>query len=158
FGLIALAGQFTQKRHNRVIWFWGGCAAVAAFLALGSHMPFSIHKLLHHVPVYNLFRASGRHLLEFDFACGALAGLGVTWISENKGELVRRAVRRGVGVMALIVVVAAIAYGWFADYFVTNLPFPAGAKSFSNPEFLIPVAFFVLSVGAVYFYMVCGER
>ncbi|MBO0726968.1 MAG: YfhO family protein, partial [Blastocatellia bacterium] len=158
FGLIALIGQYTQKRHNRMIWFWGGCAVMAVFLAFGSYMPFSIHRLLYHVPVYNLFRASGRHMLEFDFACGVLAGLGVTWVSQNKGESVRRAIRAGVGAIALIVVVAAVVYRYFADYLVTDLPLPEGAKSFSNPELVIPVVFFVLSAMAVVLYALCRER
>src|SRR5882672_12556368 len=66
FGLIALIGHFKQKNSNRLVWFWGGCAAMAVFLALGSYMPFDIHKLLYHVPGYNLFRASGRHMFEFN--------------------------------------------------------------------------------------------
>jgi membrane protein YfhO len=158
FGLIALIGHFKQKNSNRLVWFWGGCAAMAVFLALGSYMPFDIHKLLYRVPVYNLFRASGRHMLEFNFACGALAGLGVTWVSRNSGEFVWRAIRAGVGVMALIVLVTAAAYRHFADYLIMETPLPAGAKSSSNPEFLIPVVFFVLSAAAVYFYTLCRER
>jgi len=158
FGLIALIGQFTQKRHNRLVWFWGGCAAVAMFLAFGYYMPLSIHRVLYHVPVYNLFRASGRHLLEFNFALGVLAGLGVTWVSQNKGEFVWRAIRAGAGLMALIVGVTAIVYRFFVDYLAMDLPVSVGAKSFSNPEFVIPVVFFVLSVLAVILYALCRER
>src|SRR5262245_10433865 len=158
FGLIALVGQFKQKRHNRLVWFWAGCAAVAGLLALGYYLPFSIHKLLYHIPVYNLFRASGRHMFEFDFAAGVLAGLGVTWVSRNKGEFVWRAIWIGVGLMALIVGVTAIVYRFFVDYLVMGPPVSAGAKSFSNPEFVIPVVFFVLSVLAVVLYALCRER
>jgi hypothetical protein len=158
FGLIVLIGHFKQKNPNRLVWFWGGCAVMAVFLAFGSYLPFDIHRLLYHVPVYNLFRASGRHLLEFNFACGALAGLGVTWVSRNRGEVVWRAIRAGVGVMALIVLVTAAAYRHFADYLVTQTPLPAGANSTSNTEFLIPITFFVLSVAAVYLYALCRGR
>jgi hypothetical protein len=158
FGLIALIGHYKRKNSNRLVWFWGGCAVMAVFLAFGSYMPLGIHRLLYQAPIYNLFRASSRHVFEFDFACGALAGLGVTWVSRNSGEFVRRAVRSGVGVMALIVLVTATAYLLFADYLAIDTPLPAGAKSSSNPEFLIPVAFFVLSGAAVYFYTLCVER
>jgi Dolichyl-phosphate-mannose-protein mannosyltransferase/Bacterial membrane protein YfhO len=158
FGLIALVGQFKQKRRNRLVWFWAGCAAVAVLLALGYYLPFSIHKLLYHIPVYNLFSASGRHMFEFDFAAGVLAGLGVTWVSRNKGEFVWRAIWIGVGLLALIVGVTAIVYRFFVDYLVMGPPVSAGAKSFSNPEFVIPVVFFVLSVLAVVLYALCRER
>jgi Bacterial membrane protein YfhO/Dolichyl-phosphate-mannose-protein mannosyltransferase len=158
FGLIALIGQFTQKRHNRLVWFWVGCAAVAVLLAFGYYMPFSIHRVLHQVPVYNLFRASGRHMFEFDFALGVLAGLGVTWVSQNKGEFVWRAIGAGVGLMALIVGVTAIVYRFFVDYLVMEQPVSVGAKSFSNPELVIPVVFFVLSGLAVVLYALCRER
>jgi hypothetical protein len=60
--------------------------------------------------------------------------------------------------MALIVLVTAFAYRHFTDYLVMETPLPAGAKSSSNPEFLIPIFFFVLSVAAVYFYTLCRER
>ncbi|HEY6401284.1 MAG TPA: DUF6044 family protein, partial [Blastocatellia bacterium] len=158
FGVIALIGHFRQKRHNRLVWFWGACAVVAMFLALGYYMPFGIHRILHHVPVYNLFRASGRHRLEFNFAFGVLAGLGVTWVSQNKSGVVWRAIRAGVGLMALIVGVTAIVYRFFVDHLVMDLPVSEGAKSFSNPEFVIPVVFFVLSVLAVVLYALCRER
>src|SRR5262245_42208311 len=158
FGLIALIGQFKQKKHNRLVWFWVGCAVVAVFLALGSYMPFSIHRLLYYIPVYNLFRASSRHMFEFDFAFGVLAGLGVTWVSRNRGEFVWRAIWAGAGVMALIVGVTAIVYRFFADYLFMELPAPEGAKSFSNPHLVIPVVFFVLSVLAVVLYALCRER
>jgi len=158
FGLIALISHFKQKNSNRLVWFWGGCAAMAVFLALGSYMPFDIHKLLYRVPVYNLFRASGRHMLEFNFACGALAGLGVTWVSRNKGEFVRRAIWAGVGLMALVVVGAVIVYRFFVDRLVMESPVSPGAKSFSNPELVIPIVFFVLSVLAVVLYALCRER
>jgi hypothetical protein len=158
FGLIVLIGQFTQKRHNRLVWFWVGCAAMAVLLALGYYMPFSIHRLLYYVPVYNLFRASGRHMLEFDFAVGVLAGLGVTWVSQNKGQFVWRAIGAGVGLMALIVGVTAIAYRFFVDYLVMERPVSAGAKSFLNSELLIPVALFILSALSVVLYALCRER
>jgi Bacterial membrane protein YfhO len=158
FGLIALIGQFTQKRHNRLVWFWVCCAVMAALLALGYYLPFSIHRFLYQIPVYNLFRASGRHMFEFDFASGVLAGLGVTWVARNKGEFVRRAIWAGVGLMALIVGVTAIVYRFFVDRLVMEWPVSPGAKSFSNLEFVIPVVFFILSALAVVLYALCRER
>ncbi len=158
FGLIALIGHFKQKNSNRLVWFWGFCAVMAMFLAFGRYLPFDIYQAFYHVPGYNLFRSPGRHLLEFNFACGALAGLGVTWVSRNSSDFIWRAIRSGVGVMALLVLITAVAYLQFADYLVVETPLPAGAKSTSNPEFLIPVIFFVLSAAAVFFYALCRKR
>jgi hypothetical protein len=158
FTLIVLISQFTQERHNRLVWFWAGCAVVAVLLAFGSYLPFGIHKFLYHVPVYKLFRAQGRHILEFNFAMGALAGLGATWVSQNRGRVAWRVILAGIVLMSVIVGVTAIVYRFFANHLVMDLPLTEGAQSFANPELLIPVSFFVLSALAIVIYALYSER
>jgi hypothetical protein len=41
-------------------------------------------------------------MLEFNFACGALARLGVTWVSRNRGEVVM-----------IVAVIVLLIYGYF---------------------------------------------
>jgi hypothetical protein len=152
-GLIALIGSRVERRRDRLIRFWAICAVVALALAFGSYLPFGIHQFLHQVPVYNLFRASGRHLFEFDFALAVLAALGATWAAREGNQLARRGALISVGVMAVIVAFTAICYRYLADWFVMDLPVSANAKSFTNPELVVPVAFFVSSAVVLCFYV-----
>ncbi|MCI0391784.1 MAG: DUF6044 family protein, partial [Acidobacteria bacterium] len=158
FGLIVLIGQITEERRNRFVWFWAGCAVVALTLAFGSYLPFEIHKELYEVPVYNLFRANGRHLLEFDFALSVLAGLGVTWVAQREGRIARRVIWAGIFVLAVIVTATAIIYRFYPDRLIMDLPVSEGARSLTNPELVIPVAFFILSVAALCFYKFACRR
>jgi hypothetical protein len=151
-GLIALAAQFVESKRNRVALFWAVCAVVAIFLAFGSYQPLGIHRFLHQVPVYNLFRASGRHLFEFDFALSTLAALGVTWVAEEPGRKGLRGMIGGIGAMGVLVLATAIAYRYFAESLTTGLPVSKGANSVTNPEFLIPIVFFIVSAAAVCLY------
>src|SRR5262249_10873223 len=137
---------------------WAGYAVFALLLAFGSYLPEDIHRFLYRVPIYNLFRAPGRHMLEIDLALGVLAGLGATWVSRNKVGVSWRVILTGVGLMALIVFITAIVYRFFADYLVMGVPVSENAKSFSNPELVVPVVFFVLSAAALGLYALCKER
>ncbi|GEM_PF-166433 len=152
-GLIALIGRRVERKRDHLIWFWAICAALALALAFGSYLPFGIHEFLHKVPVYNLFRASGRHLLEFDFALAVLAAIGATWVVRKDNPLARRVTLISIGVMAVIVAFTAICYRYLADWFVTGLPVSANAKSFTNPELVVPVAFFVSSAIVLCFFV-----
>jgi hypothetical protein len=147
--LVALIAMIANRRQDRLVWFWSGYAVLALLMAFGHYLPFGINELLHKLPVYNLFRASGRHLLEFDFALAVLGGIGATWLSQKKNRLAHRALHAAIAAMAVIVAVSAAVYRYFADYLVMDLPVTEGAKSFANPELLIPVAFFILSVAAL---------
>ena len=152
-GLIVLIGRRVERKRDHLVWFWAICAVVALALAFGSYLPFGIHQFLHTVPVYNLFRASGRHLFEFDFALAVLAALGATWVTRKDNPLARRVTLIGIGVMAVIVAVTAICHRYLADWFVMDLPVSANAKSFTNPELFVPVTFFVSSAIVLCFYV-----
>jgi hypothetical protein len=139
--LLAFAAIFavrlTRKEDSdRLIWFWAACAVVALLLAFGSFLPFDIYRKLHRVPVYNLFRASGRHLMEFNFAIAVLAGLGVTALARIERPRANRAVFKAMGLLAL----------------VTERPLPQVAGSLTNPDIYFPVVFFGLSLIALVVY------
>lgn len=155
--LLALAAVFAVRRNqtddaNRQIKFWAALALAALLLAFGAYLPFNSYRLLHHLPVYNLFRASGRHLLEFTFALGMLAGLGATATAQLEGAAARRIVIRSIAVLTVVVVVSTAVYRFFAQRLVTDIPLPPQAGAWSNPEFYFPVAFFGLSVAALLMY------
>src|SRR5262249_10396723 len=155
---VVLIGQFKEEKRNQLVWFWAICVVVSLMLALGSNLPFKIHRILYHVPVYNLFRASGRHLFEFDFALSVLAGLGATWLTKKESRIARNVMAAGIGVMTAVVIFAAIVYRFFADRLVMELPVTEGAKSFANLELIIPIVFFVVSAAALCLYRMWQTR
>ena len=68
---------FVFKRDARTI-FWVAIVPIGIILALGRYAPFHFYKLIHAVPVLNLFRVPARHLMEVEFAFAILAGRGLT--------------------------------------------------------------------------------
>ncbi len=151
--LLGFAAMFTTRRcANALVWFWALCAALALLLAYGSYLPFGFNKLLHLMPVYNLFRASGRHLMEFTFAMSALAGLGATALSQIDRALARRVLLKSVLLLAAIIGAGAAVYRFFLGRLVTDVPPPPGAGALANPELYFPIVFFALSVAALLIY------
>lgn len=144
-GLVALCAR------TRLAGFWAGCAVGALLLAFGSYLPFGINHLLHHLPVFNLFRASARHLFEFTFCLSILAGLGTTYISSQKPELVRRAALRASGLMTAALLLTTVAYRFFTHRLAAVTP-PTTAGSLLRAEALVPLACFALGLMALWFY------
>ena len=152
--LLALIAVFAARRGRSLVWFWTGCAMVALLLALGDFLPFGFNHLLYRIPVYNLFRASGRHLFEFTFAIAVLAGIGVSRLERPNAldrATVLRVTRRSIVTLATIVTVAVIVYRFFQHLLVMpERPLPPGAGSLKNAELLVTLGFFVLSVSMVW--------
>lgn len=150
--LVAIfASRWNRKDDNdRLIWFWAICAIVALFLSFGSFLPFKIHKVLYQVPIYNLFRAAGRHLMQFSFAIAVMAGLGATVISQI--DRPRRALVKSIALMTAIVAVGVIVYRFFDEKLVAAKPLPKFAGELANPEIYFPIVFFVLSLIALLIY------
>lgn len=154
---LALAGIFTARFNQkteaqRMVYFWAGCAIVALLLSFGSNLPFGIYKGMYHVPVYKLFRASGRHLMEFDFAIGVLAGLGATALAQVDPQRARRALLKSLSLVALIVGVGVILYCFFSRRLATEMPLPPQAGSIANQEVYFPIIFFILTAAALLIY------
>lgn len=138
--------------ERNLILFWTICVLMALLLAFGSYLPFGIHKLLHRLPVYSLFRASGRHLMQFDFALAILAGLGATALTQLDRVKVRQVLAKSSVLLSVIVAVALIVYKFFDHYLEMGTPLPPQAGSWSNPDIYIPAVFFVLSLAALWLY------
>ncbi|MGH9851184.1 MAG: YfhO family protein, partial [Blastocatellia bacterium] len=137
---------------NRLIWFWALAAVMALLLAFGSYLPFGLNKLLHYTPIYNLFRAPGRHLMEFTFAIGVLAGLGATALSQIDRPLAKRVLLKSILLLAAIIGAGVIVYRFFGQRLAPDVPPSLGANALSNPEIYFPIVFFGLSVAALLIY------
>ncbi len=158
--LRASSCDFVGKESAGSIWFWAIFAIVALLLSFGSFLPFGLNKLLHHLPVFNLFRASGRNLFEFDFALAMLAGLGATVLAQLDKDLVKRVLLKSSALLAAIVVAGAVVYSFFGERLKAEVSIPANAGNWSNPEFYFPIVFLALSIAAlsVYTGVRYGER
>ncbi len=144
---LAALGAWASKAR-RLAWFWVGVAVVALLLSFGSHLPFQLHRLLYHVPIYNLFRGPYRHLYEFSFALAMLAGLGMDALA--RGEFaVRRLMRWCASSVALLVVATVVTYRFFAHRL--GQP-PAGATALGNAEILVPLSFFIFGLIVLWLY------
>ncbi|MDX2043629.1 MAG: YfhO family protein [Acidobacteriota bacterium] len=141
-----------EKETALFIRFWAICAVVALLLAFGSYLPFGIYKLMHKVPLYNLFRASGRNFMEMNFALGMLAGLGATALTQFQQNIARRILLKSTVLLAAIVSAAVIVYRFFDERLVTETPLPTEAGQLTNPDLYVPLVFFCLSVFALLVY------
>ena len=86
-GLLSIALAcigLVQTCRERVARFWFVASIIAVLLALGASTP--IGRLAFLIPVYNTFRAPGRHLLEFTFAVSVLAAFGIASLERMPTE------------------------------------------------------------------------
>jgi len=130
-------------------WLWLGVAVVSMLLAFGGYLPFELNHKLYRIPGYNSFRGLYRHQFEFTFAMAMLAGLGMNRLLRLPKALARRAFIQSAVAMTLIVTVVSVLYRFFAKSLAGAGPIPAQANSLTNPEFLVPLACFALSVFAL---------
>ncbi len=145
-----------ESRDDRArIRLWLGIAIVSLLLAFGGYLPFELNHLLYRVPGYSAFRGLYRHQFEFTFAMAMLAGFGMNRIA---GSSSRSALRRGTVAMLGLVALVVILYRFFGDRLATVKPMPANATSFGNPEFLIPLALFLLSLAALWFVRISNPK
>jgi hypothetical protein len=141
--LIALIGL----RSHKLVWCWSLIAVIALLLSLGSYMPFGIHHLLFKVPVYNIFRASARHLYEFSFAASVLAGLGIDFIFRENFSRVRRVIAIASIISVSIFVAVSIAYKFAGHYLaVPEIARYENADDLSNAAVIFPWLFLIISI------------
>jgi hypothetical protein len=148
-GVVAVIGL----RRQSILWFWVGLAIISLVLSFGYYLPFGLNHWLYQIPVYNLFRASHRHMFEFTFACAVLAGLGVNYLSQSDRKQTNRAFVMGTVVMTIVVSITLAAYIFNDLYFVPGAPRSAQSDSPTNPEALVPLFFFSLSIVVLWNYM-----
>jgi hypothetical protein len=79
--LLLVAPALVARRRSPVVWFWAAVALLALWLAWGAATP--LWRLIHHVPVYNKFRAPARHVMHVALAVSVLSGLGIAAILRS---------------------------------------------------------------------------
>jgi hypothetical protein len=149
--LAALIGRQSGKRG--LIWFWFGVALVSLVLSFGGYLPFGLNYLLHGLPVYNLFRASGRHLYEFSFSFGLLAALGITAIAHADHQTAKRIFKRSALTLTVIVALTAVAYRFLSRYLIGEDKPALKLNSLADTEVLLPAGLALLSLGALWLYI-----
>jgi hypothetical protein len=132
------------------VWLWLGIASVSLLLAFGGYLPFGLNHLLYRIPGYSTFRGLYRHQFEFTFAMAMLAGLGMNCLRRLPKSLARRAFVRSAAVMAIIVIAVFVLYRFFGATLAGVNPRPAQANALTNPEFLVPLVGFGLSLVALW--------
>lgn len=104
-GLLPLTlALFALRGRNVEAWFWALIAAAATILSLG-FVP--VQRVMHYVPVYNLFRAPARHLFEVHFAIAVLAAFGANRLFDTRPN--RRAEHRALRASCVILSVLLLA-------------------------------------------------
>ncbi|MBS1811596.1 MAG: YfhO family protein [Acidobacteria bacterium] len=154
-GLLALLLVFValgNLRRQRIVVFWAVAAMLSLALAFGSYLPFGLHRWLYAIPVYNLFRSSGRHVLEFTFALSVLAGLGLTYLAKMEWTRARRILVVSSGALAILFGIAATAYLFFGARLHQGGAPPSNAAFLANFELLFPLIFFLLGLVSVWVY------
>ncbi len=158
--LLALAALFGSRYgtasgsdRTKLIWFWFGLAIISLLLAFGGYLPFGLNHVLHRLPVYNLFRASGRHMYEFTFSLAMLAGLGASLLAQLDRETALRVYKKAGAVFTTLVVVTLLVYGLVSRYIATTAYKAPGFDSLTNLEVLLPLGLALLSLAVFWFYV-----
>lgn len=143
--LIFAVFAFALLRKSRPqVKFWGLVAALAFVLALGDNTP--LHKLMYHVPGYNLFRAPSKNWFEVGFAISVLTGLGLNALLYDTGRA-----RQQAGLFAGICLVAALTVP-VGFYLIKGPLMPhLGGLGFIDPSHALSPG--VLSLGNPAFYV-----
>lgn len=150
---LYLAAVAVLGGRGRLTWFWAGCALVSLLLSFGAYLPFRIHRVLFEVPVYNLFRAQGRHLYQFTFAVGMLAGLGATALTALEPARRRRVLLISLSAISTCFLAALLLYTRTAPRLAAGKTAPGLIGSSSDPGVLLPLLVFSLSLAAILFYV-----
>ena len=156
---LAMTGIIAWRKVGRDLWFWVAAGTASLWISFGANTP--IYRLLFYVPVYNLFRAPGRHLFETDLALSVIAAVGLDFlVRKSKPEYldIPRVVRRTIVGMSLLfgsaiaaaVTLRSAAKGWFSQLVAV----PASAKpiivrnlSWDSATIFMPLLFFTLTIG-----------
>jgi 4-amino-4-deoxy-L-arabinose transferase-like glycosyltransferase len=150
--LLAMAAIWRAKPRG-LVWFWACWAGLALLLSFGSYIPFGLNHLLHHVPVYNLFRAPGRNLYEFNFALGILAGFGLTALVQLEANVRRRILAWACAALGVVMLAGVVVYRFFLPKLVKDVPLPLQAGQLTNPDVWVPLVFFTLSVVTLWCFL-----
>jgi len=135
--ILAVVAIICRRRDVNVIFLTIG-ALVALLLSSGDG--FHISALTFHIPLLNLFRAQGRHVLEFTLFLSILGGLGAAEIA--RGNVKAKTL------CGSIAFVGACMIGATIDALRAGVLSAGASRPLSNSAFVIPFVIFV-SVSSV---------
>jgi hypothetical protein len=155
--MLAGLGGIATRGSRSVVNFWLGVGLIAFLLALGGDTVLG--HWLYHVPIYNKFRAQGRHFVEVALACSVLSGFGVAAIqsrpspSDGRPLVSRRLMRRLCAVSVIVMCGGLMSKLWpiatlraqAAKVGVAVLP----VSPWDNPAIGIPLVLLGLSLLAL---------
>jgi hypothetical protein len=121
-------------RKSNTVRLWAAVGLLGLVLATADDT--SLGKLLAHVPVYGMFHANVRNVLEFSLALSVLFAIGMDYVLSDR-RYIKTALKVLAGVAAASALSLAITYlavGEEAERALTPI----------NPAVYVPVAFFVL--------------
>lgn len=136
---------------------WATIGIVSLLLALGGSIPV-LHKLMFHVPIYNMFRVPARILFIFDFALVVLFSIQLNNILKNEIEF--KKLTRNIIIMSLFIVITSsfviYALHTFMDYLPAenlqnvlikgrDLEFYKNNFAFKNSAVFVPISVIVIS-------------
>jgi len=152
---LALGGLAVVVKRDRRTIFWSAAAVVCLTLSLGRFLPFDAYKLIHWLPVLNLFRVPARHLMEVDFALAVLAGRALTFLPAmpDRAKATRLALIAGGGVAALTCLAVAVFRP--ADF---RLGRQAPVSLLRAPELFMPVLIALVSAWALWHFARSSDR
>lgn len=135
-----------RSERRLLAWFWF-MVSVASFLSiLGDATPMA--KYLFHLPVFNKFRAQGRHFFEFTLAISIMAGLGFATIESRRASkrLIVSLVLASVAV--LFMALSGIIYyaNDLESLAFTRLGIDVQLVKLTNPALFTPLIIFFLAV------------
>jgi hypothetical protein len=131
---LAVLALIKGFRKSNTVRLWAVVGLLGLVLATADDTPLG--ELLFHVPVYGMFHANGRNILEFSLAVSVLFAIGMEYVLSDR-RYVKTALKVLAGVAAASALSLAITYlavGEEAERAITP----------SNPAVYVPIAFFVL--------------
>jgi hypothetical protein len=131
--IFALVSSVTLARRNHFVLFWGLVALVGLVLSLGSDTP--LNRVMYRVPVYNVFRAHGRNILEFALAVSVLFSIGLETVfyGGKKGE---RYLRTSLVLLSSVVFVSVAVVVMFQFLPLSGFVEHLGSTGFQRPDLI----------------------
>ncbi|MBE9156524.1 YfhO family protein [Nodosilinea sp. LEGE 06152] len=143
--LLTVLGALTyQNRSAAKFWFWFGLITLLA--AFGKD--FLVGQALYFVPIYNKFRAQGRHFVEVALAVSILAGMGVSSIQSKavSKRLVLKTILISIGFMLVGLYSMSTMHSYFlakaGEVGIDQVPI----LPWRNPTVGIPLVIFIVGI------------
>ncbi|MGI8935872.1 MAG: hypothetical protein ACR2FS_17535, partial [Phormidesmis sp.] len=145
--LLAIIGCFSYSKRS-IARYWFCVGLITLLLAFGGDTLLGY--LLYQVPVYNKFRAQGRHFVEVALAVSVLAGLGISAIQQRRAS--KRLIRNTLAASIISVLAILLGMGLFYGRFEAKASEVGSQFSlvpWGNPAVGVPLLVFSLAIIAL---------